>query len=192
MLDQMRNGFYVEAGAYDGESLSNSLFFELHRNWSGLLVEPNPRAFRDLLAKDRAAYATGACLSIKRNRAQRTSFLAHGMLGGVAEQRGDNDISAKMSALAAKDARNPYVFVVNATCFPLDVMLDALSVYTVDFLSLDVEGSEGSVLETIDFSRFTIRLLCVEKGDTPRVRSVLEPLGYRIVKSGALDTFWQK
>ena len=35
-------GFYVEAGAYDGEELSNTLLFELYRNWTGLLVEPNP------------------------------------------------------------------------------------------------------------------------------------------------------
>ena len=30
-----RNGFFIESGAYDGEHLSNSLFFELKRNFSG-------------------------------------------------------------------------------------------------------------------------------------------------------------
>lgn len=29
------NGFFIEAGAHDGETISNSLFFELNRNWTG-------------------------------------------------------------------------------------------------------------------------------------------------------------
>jgi hypothetical protein len=39
----------VEAGAYDGEVFSNSLFFELKLGWKGLLVEPNPDALSDLV-----------------------------------------------------------------------------------------------------------------------------------------------
>ena len=31
----MRNGFFIESGAYDGEALSNSLFFEIERNFTG-------------------------------------------------------------------------------------------------------------------------------------------------------------
>ena len=30
-----RNGFFIESGAYDGETISNSLFFELKRNYTG-------------------------------------------------------------------------------------------------------------------------------------------------------------
>ena len=45
-LGQRRDGFFVEAGAWDGEYLSNTKFFEKERNWTGLLVEPNKAAFR--------------------------------------------------------------------------------------------------------------------------------------------------
>ena len=37
------NGFFIESGAADGVGLSNTLYFELKYNWTGLLVEPNPR-----------------------------------------------------------------------------------------------------------------------------------------------------
>ncbi len=33
LLGGMTNGFFIECGAFDGEFLSNSLFFELKRNW---------------------------------------------------------------------------------------------------------------------------------------------------------------
>lgn len=35
LLGAKRNGFFIECGAFDGELFSNSLFFELERNWSG-------------------------------------------------------------------------------------------------------------------------------------------------------------
>ena len=39
------DGFYVELGANDGVSQSNSLYFETKRNWSGILIEPSPHNF---------------------------------------------------------------------------------------------------------------------------------------------------
>ena len=45
-------GFFIEAGAWDGESLSNSLLFELHRGWTGLLVEPDKTGYIGLQGKN--------------------------------------------------------------------------------------------------------------------------------------------
>lgn len=42
ILDKKDKGFYIEAGAFDGEHMSNSLYFELKKGWNGILVEPNP------------------------------------------------------------------------------------------------------------------------------------------------------
>ena len=53
LLDGMERGFFVEAGAAEGVKYSNSLFFELKRNWHGLLVEPSPSLFKSLLKKER-------------------------------------------------------------------------------------------------------------------------------------------
>ena len=49
--NRIKNGFYIEAGAFDGELRSNSLFYELTYGWDGLLVEPNPSAFEELKLK---------------------------------------------------------------------------------------------------------------------------------------------
>ena len=46
------SGFFIEAGAWDGENLSNSLLFELHRGWTGLLVEPDRAGYKSLIGKN--------------------------------------------------------------------------------------------------------------------------------------------
>ena len=59
------NGFFFEAGAFDGVSASNTLFFEMQRNWNGLLVEANPDNYDHLLTKGRKSYSFGNCISMK-------------------------------------------------------------------------------------------------------------------------------
>ena len=35
------NGFFIEIGANDGVSQSNTLYYEINKGWKGVLVEPN-------------------------------------------------------------------------------------------------------------------------------------------------------
>lgn len=53
LLQQKRDGFFIECGAYDGEIFSNTLFFEMQRNWTGLLIEANQNAFQNMKSKNR-------------------------------------------------------------------------------------------------------------------------------------------
>ena len=44
--EQVKNGFFIEAGADDFMRTSNSLYFEEKYNWTGMLVEPVPTRFK--------------------------------------------------------------------------------------------------------------------------------------------------
>ena len=37
---KIKNGFFIEAGAWDFSFNSNSFWYELKYNWTGLLIEP--------------------------------------------------------------------------------------------------------------------------------------------------------
>ena len=41
---KLKDGFFLEAGSHESEAFSDSLYWELNHNWTGLLVEPNPLA----------------------------------------------------------------------------------------------------------------------------------------------------
>jgi len=75
-----KGGFFFEAGAFDGENLSNSLLFELKYGWTGLLVEPNPDAFAKMKGKRRRAWLSPKCLSTKTTP-EIVEFDAAGLFG---------------------------------------------------------------------------------------------------------------
>ena len=60
-----KNGFFVEAGAQDGERSSNTVWLELKRDYTGLLVEIDPWFYTQMRSKLRRAYTINAGLSPK-------------------------------------------------------------------------------------------------------------------------------
>src|SRR5579859_1429704 len=51
LLGHMTAGVFVDVGAYDGVTLSNTYFLETTRGWTGVCFEPNPATFEQLRAK---------------------------------------------------------------------------------------------------------------------------------------------
>jgi hypothetical protein len=82
LLQRRRNGFFFECGAHDGEELSNTLFFERERGWTGLLIEANPKSFKQLEERNRTAYISNACLSTTPY-ANTINFTFANALGGL-------------------------------------------------------------------------------------------------------------
>ena len=58
-------GTFIEAGAFDGIFFSNTLYLELFRSWSGLLVEPHPDMKMKLLSHNRKVWFLPGCLSLE-------------------------------------------------------------------------------------------------------------------------------
>lgn len=68
-------------------------------------------------------------------------------------------------------------------CFPLAAVLDQYGFTHIDLLSLDVEGAELVVLETIDFQRVHFSVLLIEAAETKEanqgVDDYLQQHGFR-------------
>ena len=53
----------MEAGALDGRFQSNTLYLEKCLSWTGLLVEPDKDAFKELISLRTNSYSVQGCLS---------------------------------------------------------------------------------------------------------------------------------
>lgn len=171
-LNKKQNGFYVECGAYDGENWSNSLFFERFRNWTGILIEGNPFMYKELKWKNRKAYTLNACLSLRKYPVMET-FLAASIpvLGRVVNP--------------SENRKKKQVYV-EVQCFPLYSVLLALNQLQVDYFSLDIEGTERSLLDSIPWDKIDIKLFSLEYnhwlGGKKNLTSYMKDKGYENVK----------
>jgi len=52
-INSIQDGFFVEIGALDGISISNTMFYEKSLGWRGILYEPDPDSFGGMLKVDR-------------------------------------------------------------------------------------------------------------------------------------------
>ena len=106
LLDGRRDGFFVECGAFIGEEYSDTLFFELERNWTGILIEAHPDYHRAILTKNRRALVLRACLSAGR-RPEYVRFRINGWGSGVSALNKNWKATDKQVRVAVLGTRVP-------------------------------------------------------------------------------------
>eukprot|EP00914_Ancora_sagittata_P010876 GHVO01021264.1.p1 GENE.GHVO01021264.1~~GHVO01021264.1.p1 ORF type:complete len:114 (-),score=15.34 GHVO01021264.1:34-375(-) len=74
---------------------------------------------------------------------------------------------------------------IDTMCFPLYTMMLALNRTKIDYFSLDIEGQELPVLQTIPFDKLDITTLSIEYSHTQKekVKALMDANGYRIAKT---------
>jgi len=153
-LKGRRNGFFVECGANDGYFQSNTIYLENMFNWSGLLVEANPRLAKTLMSRNRQAFVYGGCLSPIR-RPTTLKFTSAGCCGGLSDflTKTQHYVMGLYSKVESVDW---------IQCYPLNDLLAAIGVNHVDYMALDVHGSELAILKTIDFKELRVDMMTIE------------------------------
>jgi FkbM family methyltransferase len=174
--------YYVELGANDGRTHSNTLALELFYGWEGLLIEPIDSTFQKLKrnrSKRRNYLLRSACVSA--SYPDPTVDVVYGNLMSIAVGL-DSDIPDPYSHASAprKDAvpGEP----LRSETVPAITMSKALETAgaptEIGLLSLDVEGAELEVLRGIDFNKFHFSWMVIESRDVKRVASFIERFGY--------------
>jgi len=189
LLQRRRNGIFLECGAYDGETFSNSLFFELHRNWTGILIEANPIHLKSVIEKNRKVFVVPGCLSVTSGPAMVTFTMDPGPFGQISGNF-KNTVNNSLNRYRKHDNINtlkrrskvkalPQIYV---HCFPLMSIVDALDIHHIDYISLDVEGAEAAILNTIDWSKLTVDAFTIEYrrklSKLGEIRALLDKTGH--------------
>ena len=143
-------------GAYDGIMGSNTLRLELSEQWSGLLVEPNPKLYKTVQSRSRNAWTLGNCFSMKTHP-QLVTFDAADQIGGIVNEA----TGAKPGEGLSRDTVNVRE-EIQLQCVPIFSVLQALDNPQVDFFSLDIEGADLQVLKTIPFDKVRILVIMIE------------------------------
>lgn len=164
------NGVFVEVGALDGFGASNTYFFEKERNWSGLLIEPNPIEFNKMLNVDRPLSHKENCAI--SNTEMDINFLSIGgpcnVLSGIVEfyntqhlERIDRELNSFASYPVGHEYHSTRQ-IIKMKAVRLQTLFDKHNMIDIDLISIDVEGAEMQVLESIDFDKMNIHCFLIE------------------------------
>lgn len=132
------NGFFIELGAMDGVTYSNTLFFESSLGWSGILIEPTNQY--QLLIKNRPnCFNFNYAVSETEGAVE---FLGNGALGGVKSNMAEQHMKGW-------GLDNEPSYLVESK--PIKKIINEITIEKVDLFSIDVEGGELEVLRTFDW-----------------------------------------
>lgn len=185
-------GVFVDVGAYDGVEGSNTLFFEREAGWRGVCVEASPVQFARLRANRtcacvHAAIAGGAIADAGGEAEFLEVLEGPTMVGGLVAAY-DPAMGERLAAL------DPPRRVLRVPVRRLSAVLAEAGIAHVDYCSIDTEGAEGLVLDSLDFGRVTVTVFSIENNrDDPALRARMDGLGYGfVVRLGADDLFHRR
>lgn len=179
------NGYFVELGANDGVTQSNSLYFELKRHWKGILVEPSPYNFQKCLSlrSKRNSIFCNACVGFDYKEKYVDIKYANlmSMSNNLDLDLEDKNIHIRNAKKFLKNEEIVFSFGAEARTLN-DLLVEANAPKCIDFLSLDVEGAELEVLKGIDFKKFYFKYLLIEVRDLKRISEFLDKHNYVLEK----------
>lgn len=171
-----KKGFFIEVGAGDGFHLSNTYLLEKKYNWNGLLVEPSKQSFGDQKKFRKCKRINTAVYKINsiKNFYERDDIYLSSINNKFKFKRRYKLKFMKMNTILKKKRIQK----------------------NIDYLSIDTEGNELDVLQTINFNYYKIKFISVEHNfnilKRKKIINFLKKKGYmRVLKKiSYMDDFF--
>lgn len=165
-------GYFVEFGATNGVSLSNTFLLEKAFDWTGILAEP-AKCWHDELRKNRCCDIETGCVWFESNSSLTFQEVEVAELSTIG--------SFSNSDHHKKGRRRGVSYNVNTIS-----LLDLLDKYNaprrIDYLSIDTEGSEYDILRNFNFEKYEFNVItCEHNYSTQRekIHRILSSHGYK-------------
>jgi len=132
ILNGKRNGYFVDIGAYDGITISNTYYLEKELDWKGLCVEANPHTYNSMTECRNTECINIAVAPYKKE----VEILLNGWSSAINDSFTSSEI-LKQNFESVK---------VNA--ITINELFERYNVPSeFDYLTIDIEGGERNVLE---------------------------------------------
>ena len=188
LLGRPDHGTFVDIGANDGVTISNTLYFEKELGWNGLAIEPIPAAYEKLKA-NRNCRTLNACISDTEGTAEFLEVEGRAqMLSGLVtkyDKQHLRRINRSIKRLGGS------VTKTEVECMRIGTALARFKIDRIDFLSLDTEGGELDILQDIDFNAIPVRAISVENNYfTFAIRDYLKNHGFQHMGTTGVDEIY--
>lgn len=170
-LDFKKNGYFIEFGATNGIDLSNTYLLEKEFNWQGILAEP-AKCWHEPLRNNRSAHIESDCVWSESNSTLTFNEVKNAHFSTI------SDYSKSDFNQHSRRKGNKYEV---KTISLLDLLAKYKAPKSIDFLSIDTEGSEYEILKNFNFDEYHISIIVCEHNFTPmreKIFDLLTKAGY--------------
>ena len=185
-----KNGFFIDIGAHDGVSINNTLFFEKELDWKGLCFEPIPDVFVKL-KQNRLCECLNCAVSEKDG--EDTFLRLKGyteMLSGIKSEYSQehlNRIEYELKNFGGSKEE------IKVKCVNINTVLSERSIAEVDYCSIDTEGNEIKILNTIDFDKTFFYCFSIENNShSNEIKRFMKSKNYKLVEVLDCDEIYVK
>lgn len=196
------DGCFVEIGAYDGSSISNTCFLA-DIGWKGVYVEPVKEYYElcverhknnnnincmnylvgDTEQQAKIVYKGG---DISTSNFEVVKFFNSGILGSWAfKHKGESEIAKQIT---------------------LEQVFNQNDLKNADLMIIDTEGDEWNVIKNFDFNKYDVKMIIIElhelsepwhrspnfKEDNSNINSLLEKNSYKKIYSDTINAIFVK
>lgn len=190
-LDKKKDGVFIDIGAYDGITFSNSYFFEKSSNWSGLCFEPNPIIFKKLAEARNCTLINGGA-SVNNDTLTYKRFSGNQdleMLSGFSDFFSEEQLLRIEKELS--EEKNSSTEIIQIQTYSLNELLKEKQISKIDYCSIDTEGGEFDILKTINFDDNYFSTLSVEDNyDAEQVIDYMKSKGFEFQFIWKCDLFF--
>lgn len=182
-----RNGVFIDIGAHKGNGSNNTYFFEYELEWTGMCIEGNPEMWEDLDRNRPNCINVHGCAYKKHEMVEfRVNTGPTETLSGIEDRydcRHINRIKREQGQVGGESK------IIQVQAYTVTELCQEHGITHVDFISLDVEGSELDVLKGIDFDKIHVNVLTIENNyrDDGRVREYMTEQGFKLVALLCID-----
>lgn len=172
-------GFFVEFGAADAINSSNTYVLEKTYNWDGILVEPNPDYYEELMRHRRVPVL---CDAVSKTTGEKVVFIkTYDPALSTIKGYGENDEHSE----SRKNGKE--IEVNTITLHRLLTNMKAPKV--IDYISVDTEGSEYDIIEKFfqdNKNEYKINCFTIEHNFQNETRQKIQDL---MITNGYMNIF---
>ncbi len=142
-----KKGVFIDVGCAWPFQLNTTCYLEQHLDWTGLAVDADPKNLRGWKKVRKNTQLFTYIISDHSDTVE--NFYKAGGLGSIKKEYRFKD-----KIIQGKEIQVPTI--------TLTKLLEENKITKIDFLSIDIEGSEMKALSGFDIERFQPKLVCIE------------------------------
>ena len=166
ILREKRDGYFVEVGAYDGFTISNTYLLEKNYSWKGICIEATPYRIQDLKNNRPNAICIETAVFSESNLELDFTTTPIDILNVITEY-----------AEIAVDFLNQNGQIIKVRTKTLtDILIENNAPENIDYLSIDTNGSDFKVLEGLDFTKYKFNVITVKNSSVVERQDIIKEI----------------